>query len=207
MKRSVYFFGALATCLILCSCSSPWITNTARSAIEQHLISATIERGVACADFGEYAGKKAFMDYSKFEPQVDKAYAQGVLETQLSRAKIIITDKLEGADIIVQPLCGVLGTDHSKFLIGTPPLPVPVPDADLSIIIPEISFFSKISRYAYGRFTFNVFNASDRKPLATFEGINSSAVYNDWVVVLIPFTTHNININDTQKSETTFSMF
>ena len=120
MKRRIYSLAAAATAFVFCSCTTPWVTNTPRSAVEQYLLSATIERGVKCVDFGKFAGKKAFMDYDYFAPQVDKAYAQGVLEMQLSQAGIVITRKQEEADVIVQPLCGVLGTDYSKFFIGTP---------------------------------------------------------------------------------------
>ena len=160
MKRRIYSLAAAATTFVFCSCTTPWVTNTPRSAVEQYLLSATIERGVKCVDFGKFAGKKAFMDYDYFAPQVDKAYAQGVLEMQLSQAGIIITRKQEEADVIVQPLCGVLGTDYSKFFIGTPQLPIPVPNTDVSFAIPEIPIFSKYTRNAYGRFSFNIFNAS-----------------------------------------------
>ena len=143
MKRRIYSLAAAATTFVFCSCTTPWVTNTPRSAVEQYLLSATIERGVKCVDFGKFAGKKAFMDYDYFAPQVDKAYAQGVLEMQLSQAGIVITRKQEEADVIVQPLCGVLGTDYSKFFIGTPQLPIPVPNTDVSFAIPEIPIFSK----------------------------------------------------------------
>ena len=101
MKRRIYSLAAAATTFVFCSCTTPWVTNTPRSAVEQYLLSATIERGVKCVDFGKFAGKKAFMDYDYFAPQVDKAYAQGVLEMQLSQAGIIITRKQEEADVIV----------------------------------------------------------------------------------------------------------
>ena len=207
MKRRIYSLAAAATTFVFCSCTTPWVTNTPRSAVEQYLLSATIERGVKCVDFGKFAGKKAFMDYDYFAPQVDKAYAQGVLEMQLSQAGIIITPKQEEADVIVQPLCGVLGTDYSKFFIGTPQLPIPVPNTDVSFAIPEIPIFSKYTRNAYGRFSFNIFNAADRKLLDSFAEINSSAIYNNWIILLVPFSSHNMYMEDSSKAETTVDFF
>lgn len=205
MKRRI--FSLAAATFLLCSCTTPWVTNTPRSAVEQHLIAATIERGVHCADFGKFASKKAFVDYSYFMPQVDKEYAQGVLEMQLAQAGILIVRELEEADIIVQPLCGVLGTDYSKFLIGTPELPIPVPDTDLSFAIPEFPFFSVYTRNAYGRFSFNIFDADDHKLLASFAEINSSATYNNWIILFIPFSRHNMAMEDSSKVKTQIDFF
>ena len=113
----------------------------------------------------------------------------------------------EEADVIVQPLCGVLGTDYSKFFIGTPQLPIPVPNTDVSFAIPEIPIFSKYTRNAYGRFSFNIFNAADRKLLDSFAEINSSAIYNNWIILLVPFSSHNMYMEDSSKAETTVDFF
>ena len=190
--------------LVLCACSTPWVTDTPRSAVEQYLISTTVDRCVGFANFMEFMGKKAFMDYEYFAPQVDKPYAQGVLETRLSSFGIVITKKLEEADIIVQPLCGVLGTDHNKFFIGTPALPIPVMDTSISVVIPEIPIFMKFTRKAYGKFSFNIFTAKGRKPIKSVFGVKSSAVYVNWIVFLVPFRTNDMNMQNTVEGETYF---
>ena len=125
----------------------------------------------------------------------------------MTQAGIVITRKQEEADVIVQPLCGVLGTDYSKFFIGTPQLPIPVPNTDVSFAIPEIPIFSKYTRNAYGRFSFNIFNAADRKLLDSFAEINSSAIYNNWIILLVPFSSHNMYMEDSSKVETTVDFF
>lgn len=189
---------------VLCACSTPWVTDTPRSAVEQYLISTTVDRCVGFANFMEYMDKKVFMDYEYFAPQVDKPYAQGVLETRLASFGLVVTKKVEEADIIVQPLCGVLGTDHNKFFIGTPALPIPVMDTTLSVVIPEIPIFMKFTRKAYGKFTFNIYNAKDRKLIKSVVGVKSSAVYNNWIVCLIPFRTNDMNLQNTVEGETYF---
>jgi len=200
MKRLVLACSIMLL-FVLCACSSPWMTNTPRSAIEQYLIATTVDRCIGFANFMEFMGKKAFLDYEYFAPQADKAYAQGALETRLSSFGIIITKKEAEADIIVQPLCGVLGTDHDKFMIGTPALPVPIVDTNLNIVIPEIPLFSKFSRRAYGKFTFNIFSAKGRKPLKSIVGVKSSAVYNNWVVLLFPFRTNDMDMQNTVEGD------
>lgn len=207
MKRVSYLLFSIGLAFLFCSCTTPWVTNTQRSAVEQYLVATAIERGIECANFKRYSGKKAFMDYEYFSPQTDKAYTQGVLEMQLSKANIVITKERKEADIIVQPLCGVLGTNYDKFFIGTPQVPIPLPDTSLSFAIPEIPIFSKNTRNAYGRFSINVFDAQSRKPLECFAKINSSAAYENWIIMLIPFSSHNMQMNDTSEATTSIELF
>ena len=141
-------FFVLLSCIALtilsCGCTNPWMTNTGRSAIEQYLISATIERAVDSAGLMRYSGKKIFFDYNYLAPQVDKPYVQGMLEMELSKVGCIIVAKQEEADIMIQPLCGVLATDHDSWMIGTPP-PFPKSrfskdsNAWLTAILPSMS--------------------------------------------------------------------
>ena len=194
----------IALTVIGSGCTTPWVTNTQRSAVEQYLIATTVERAVANAGLGKFAGKKVFLDYGYLAPQVDKAYVQGMLEMELSKAGCVIVAKQELAEIMIQPLCGVLATDHDSWIIGTPSLPIPVPYTDLTFAVPEIPLLKRVKRMAYGHFAFNVFNAGDRAPIATVSNINSSAQYNNWVVLLVPFTSHNMDMKDTVNASTVY---
>ena len=105
---------------------------------------------------------------------------------------------------MIQPLCGVLATDHDTFLIGTPALPIPVPYCSVNIIIPEIPIFKLYNRRAYGRMAFNVFDAKTRKCLDTIPFVNASSHFKNWIVLLIPFKTHNFSMDDAQKTGVEF---
>ena len=198
MKYSIFFLG-IAFAVLCSGCSNPWMTNTGRSAVEQYLISTTIERAVSNAGLAQFAGKKIFMDYNYLAPQVDKLYVQGILEMELSKAHCIIAAKQEEADIMIQPLCGVLATDYDSWIIGTPSLPIPVPYTDLTFAVPEIPLLKRTKRMAYAHFAFNVFDAKNRAPLTSISNINASAQYNNWIILLIPFNSHNMNMEDTRE--------
>ena len=198
MKKTI-LFAAMAVSLLITGCSAPWVTNTARSAVEQYLLAITIERMTNHAGLEKYKGKKIFFDYTYLAPQTDKDYAKGRLEMVVSRNNALIVAKQADADIMIQPLCGVLATDHDTFLIGTPPLPIPVPYCDLNIVIPEIPIFKRYNRRAYGRMAFNVFDAKTRKCLETIPFINAGAYFNNWTVLLIPFKTHNFSMDDAHQ--------
>ena len=198
MKRAI-LFAAMAVSLLVTGCSAPWVTNTARSAVEQYLLAMTIERMADHAGLDKYKGKKIFFDYGYLAPQTDKDYVKGRLEMIVSKNNCLIVAKQADADVMIQPLCGVLATDHDTFLIGTPPLPVPVPYCDLNIVIPEIPIFKRYNRRAYGRMAFNVFDAKTRKCLETIPFVNASAYQNNWVVLLIPFKSRDFSMADAHK--------
>ena len=198
MKRAI-LFAAMAVSLLITGCTAPWVTNTARSAVEQYLLAMTIERMTAHAGLEKYKGKKVFFDYGYLAPQTDKDYVKGRLEMIVSKNNCLIMAKQADADVMIQPLCGVLATDHDTFLIGTPPLPVPVPYCDLNIVIPEIPIFKRYNRRAYGRMAFNVFDAKTRKCLETIPFVNASAFHNNWIILLIPFKSRDFSMDDAHK--------
>ena len=198
MKKAI-LFAAMAVSLLITGCSAPWVTNTARSAVEQYLLAMTIERMTNHAGLDKYKDKKIFFDYTYLAPQTDKDYVKGRLEMVVSRNNNIIVAKQADADIMIQPLCGVLATDHSTFLFGTPPLPVPVPYCDLNIVIPEIPIFKRYNRKAYGRMSFNIFDAKTRKCVETIPFVNAGAYFNNWIILLFPFKTYNFSMDDAHK--------
>lgn len=199
MKKAI-LFAAVAVSLLITGCTAPWVTNTARSAVEQYLLAITIERMTEHAGLERYKGKKVFFEYTYLAPQTDKEYVKGRLEMIVSKYNCVIVDKQADAEIMIQPLCGVLATDHDIFLIGTPALPIPVPYCNLNIVIPEIPIFKLQNRRAYGRIAFNIFDAKTRKCLDTIPFVNASSYFKNWIILLIPFKTRNFSMDDAQKT-------
>lgn len=196
MKHLCGWLGLMAgVMIVLTGCSSPRITETGRSAVEQFLISTVTERGIQDADFSEYSGKKVFIEYDYLAPQVDKPYVQGVLELHLAESGIIVTRDAKEAEILIQALCGVLATDTSRFAFGTPALPIPLPNTSLNFGIPEIPIFEKLTRRAWSRFSFNILEPGTRKPIATLTGLEASAYYTNWTILLVPFKSYDMPLD------------
>ena len=122
----------------------------------------------------------------------------------VSKNNCLVVAKQEEADIMIQPLCGVLATDYDTFLLGTPPLPIPVAYTDLNIVIPEIPIFKLYNRRAHGRMAFNIFDAKTRKCLDTIPFVNVSTYHKNWIILLIPFRTYNFNMDPVKKYGTEF---
>ena len=91
--KKVILFAAVAVSLLLTGCTAPWVTNTARSAIEQYMLAMTIERMTENAGLERYKGKKIFFDYNYLAPQTDKEYVKGRLELIVSKNNCLIVAK------------------------------------------------------------------------------------------------------------------
>ena len=204
--KSIPVMLALAAAFVFSGCTSPRITETGRSAVEQMLLSGVVDLGIGRADFTEFAGKKAFVEYDYLAPQVDKPYVQGIFEMHLAKNGLIVTRDAKQADLIVQILCGVLATDSNTILIGTPTLPIPLPDTSISVAIPEIPLFKRLTRSGYGRFSFNILEASTRKPVKAITGIETRSSYTNWTILLVPLRTHDMPLNIREGTETSVGL-
>ena len=196
----------VAGALLMFGCSTPRTSDTGRTAVEQFLLSTVIENGISYADFSPYKGKKIFIEYDYLAPQVDKPYVQGTFEMHLAQQGLIVSRDAKAADYIVQILCGVLATDANSIMIGTPTLPIPLPDTSISVAIPEIPLFKKLTRSGYGRFAFNILEAKDRTPVKVIKGIEASTSYTNWTILLIPFKSHDMPLKIREGSETHFNV-
>ncbi len=193
MFRHSLVCGSIAALFLLTGgCSTPQITDTARGVTEQILLSTVSERAISQMRLDNYREKKAFVEYDFLEPQVDKANVKGLLEMHFASFGITLVKDVAQADIIIQPLCGVLATDNMQLLVGTPDLPIPLPDTNLNFAIPEVPLLKKLQRRAFARFNLNILNAKDRSPVEAIRNSNAEAEYINWIILFIPFNTHTL---------------
>ncbi|MDD3154850.1 MAG: hypothetical protein PHS41_08275 [Victivallaceae bacterium] len=207
MKVPFLLVGVSLIVLIAAGCTSPRTTNTARSAVEQMLLTEAIERGIRAVNFNKYRGKKVFLEYDYLAPQVDKPYIQGYLELHLARHGVLVTRKADQSELTLQVICGVLATDFDKVLFGTPTLPIPLPYTDLTFAIPEIPLYEKITRQGFGRFSFNMVKTADRAPVEVIDGINTNTYQHNWKIFWVPFTTYDVDKKPTVNVESHVEFF
>ena len=111
------------------------------------------------------------------------------------------------ADYVIKATSSVLATDMDKFLLGIPSLPIPIPWANLSIVIPEIPIVMRLKRSAWGRFFFNIVDAKTNAPVQIVDGAKSEAYHNNWVVLFVPFKTHRLPLGDDNPERLHFLWF
>lgn len=200
------FVMAIAAALAITGCTEPSITNTGRNAVQELLLSHAVERGLDQMDFRPLNGKKVALDYVYLAPQTYKEYFQACAETALYTSGATIVAKAEEADYIVRLYVGALATESTQWNIGTPTLPVPVPDTTLSIAIPELSLLKRITRNGVARFSALVLDAKTKKPFLVYREVNAVSQYNNWIVFFfIPF--HSCDMTTGEVGKLNYHMF
>lgn len=133
--------AALAAALLLSGCEINRETQPARTATEELIISAAVDRMVNTLDVHVPSGTKVFVDGTYFDG-TDSKYALGAIRDRLLRSGArLVSDKKE-ADMVVEARSGAESIDKNEFLIGIPETAIPVPLSG-TFTIPEIALFKR----------------------------------------------------------------
>lgn len=100
-------------------CASIKESDTARTGLEQLLISSAVDRSLARVDFKPIAGAKVFLKPDLLDC-VDKNYILLTIKAKLLRNDNTLVDKPEDADVILEVASGGVGTDRTDLFVGTP---------------------------------------------------------------------------------------
>ena len=198
MKKTITAFicCAAAAVLFLSGCADPRITNTGRNAVEQLLLTTAVDRSVAKLDFKALAGEKIRFDYGNMTPQIEKNYLQAALEARVAAAGAVVALKADEAKYVLRPTCATLATEDSKIMLGSPQLPVPIPDMSLSIVIPELPFFKRLNRYGVCKLAIEILDAKTNKQARILGPVISQSIHTNWVVLFVPFVTRDFEMGD-----------
>jgi hypothetical protein len=110
-------------------------TATARSTIEQRLLSRSLERALARLDVSALGGKRVFVELDGLTS--DQVYARALVRAELRQRGVLVVGDASEAEARIQIIASGLGVDQGETLIGIPATTVPV----LSLSIPEIALF------------------------------------------------------------------
>lgn len=189
MKSSTYTrLVALGVLCAIAGCSSSAVSNTARTAREQLLISNAIDQSLAKVNFASLAGSRVYIE-EKYLDGVDKPYVVGSLRHHVLRTGASIVGKAEEADVVMEARSGGIGTDMSEKFIGTPEIALPG-----MLSIPEIRVAENKAQQGYAKIGLVVLDAKSGQLLG--EGGVSMARSDDsnWYVMgMGPFPSGTIH--------------
>ena len=139
-----YSHTAILASILLFSvgCTTTRTTDTARTGIEQLLISNAVDQTIGKTALPDVLGKKVFVE-EKYLDSVDKGYIVGSLRQKLLTSGASLVDAKEGSDVTVELYSGGVGTDNVESFLGVPGLTVP----GLPVELPEIRVYEKKSQF------------------------------------------------------------
>ncbi len=177
--RLGYLFSLLMVLILNSGCATQKESHTARTGVEQLLVSSAIDRSLNNVDYSPLRNKQVFLE-TKYLECVDKNYVIGSIRQRIMHENAKLIDKAETADVIVEIASGGVGTDMQELFIGIPEIPLPPPSP---IAIPRVSLLTRNKLNGTAKILVNAYDAKTKAPLTPFGASLARSDQNNWNVM------------------------
>jgi len=179
LKLSILLVG----CIVFVGCSTTRTTDTARTGMEQLLISNAVDQTMAKTVLPDLAGQKVFLE-EKYLDSVDKGYIVGTMRRKLLNAGALLVDKKEDSQVTLEVCSGGVGTDNVESFLGVPGLTVP----GLPVELPEVRLYEKKSQFGTAKLSVIAYDTPSGQMVYDGSGTLARADDSNWTVLgLGPF--------------------
>lgn len=137
-------------------CSTTRVTNPARTATEQFLLSQAAVRAVEPLSFEALYGRKVYLDHAYFAP-AEKEFVLGEFRAKLLLSGVQLVSSADAAEVIMEVRSSGVGIDRYESLVGIPSIATPsgtttsgdVTTLGPSIVTPELAITKNIKQIGY----------------------------------------------------------
>ena len=168
--------------MLIAGCTHNQRSNTARTGVEQLLISNAIDQSLEKVNFHPFGGHAVYLE-EKYADSVDKAYLVGSVRHRMLAAGAYLVDAPDDAEIVVELRSGGVGTDTSESFIGVPEITLPG-----MLTLPEVRFLERTSQTGTAKIGLVAYDARTKRVLGQGGTSLSKSTDNNWFVAGIgPF--------------------
>ncbi|MBN1360198.1 MAG: hypothetical protein JW993_06380 [Sedimentisphaerales bacterium] len=199
-RRMALIVGvALFAVALAGGCSHVRVTDPARTATEQFLLSQAAIAAVKPLSFEALHGRKVYLD-DKYFAASEREFVLGELRAKLLLSGVQVSPQREEAEIVLEVRSGGVGIDRYESLFGLPAIGaaaagasaatgVPVP----SIVTPEVAITKEIKQVGFASVAYVAFWVDTGEVVAS-SGPSIGKAYRDdwWLFGFGPRTTGNI---------------
>jgi hypothetical protein len=191
----------LATLLMLtiAGCANIRVTDPARTATEQFLLSQAAIKAVEPFAFEPLQGRRVYLDPTYFAP-AEKEFVLAEFRAKLLLSGVQIADEREKAEIILELRSGGVGIDRYESLLGIPSIITPsgataaATSAPIATLVtPELAITKKIEQVSFASVAYVAYWA-DTGEVVTSSGPSVGSAYRQdwWLLGFGPHTVGNI---------------
>jgi len=141
-------------------CAQSTMTNPARAATEQLLLSTAADRAIQTMSFEDFRNKRVFVDGTFFE-SYDSKYVLGTVREAVSRAGGMLQGDVAKSEIVIEVRSGALSIDSSQSFVGIPQIGGAVPLAG-AIQTPELALYKASRQNALAKFAILAYETGSR---------------------------------------------
>ncbi len=183
LRAPLLVLGATLLLLLPGCSSSREITNSPRHAIEQLLLSQSMERTFDDFSLPTLKGAAIVIEVEGTSP--DLAIAKALLREELGRQGAHVRDQREQAQYVVKLTVHSIGTEQATTLVGMPA----TSGGLLPISLPELALYKVTRQKGYARYSLGVFDLGTGKMVLAMPWRAGTSYYNFFTVLFfISFT-------------------
>ncbi len=165
--------------LAAAGCATTKSSDTARTGVEQLLISSATDQVLNSVDFQPIRNAKVYVE-TKYLDCVDKNYIIVALHQRLLRNGSTLVDKPEDAQVILEVGSGAVGTDRQEFFVGVPEIPLAPPSP---IAIPRLELFTRTRAMGTAKLVILAYDAKTRQPVIDSGQNLARSDYKQWALM------------------------
>jgi hypothetical protein len=171
---------SLAAALVagLAGCATIKRTDTARTGLEQLLISSAIDRALSGIDWAPIRGAAVFVE-TKFLDCVDKNYVIVAVHQRLLANGCTLVDKAEDSAVTIELGSGAVGTDHLQSYLGIPEISLP----SSQIALPKLAIFTRDKSNGTAKLAVLAYDTKTKLPVINAGTTLARSDHSDWSVL------------------------
>jgi hypothetical protein len=160
-------------------CATIKQSDTARTGVEQLLVSSAIDRSLDRVDFRPIAGAAVYVE-QKYLDCVDKNYVVVATHQRLLKNGCTVVEKPEDAQVVLEIGSGGVGTDRQEMFVGIPELSLPVP---VPINIPKLSFYSRTRSNGTAKLSLVAYDSKSKQPVLNSGSMLARSDHKAWNIL------------------------
>jgi hypothetical protein len=176
MRCAWFFLPVVGVLSLVGGCATQKESYTARTGVEQLLVSSAVDQSLDRIDFAPLKRRKVYLD-TKYLDCVDKNYVIVSMHHRLMGAGTQIVDKGDEADVIVEIGAGAVGTDGQSLFVGIPEIPLPPPSP---IAIPKLALFTRTKMNGTAKLLVVAYDAKTKAPVLNTSPVLARSDQNTW---------------------------
>ena len=177
---------ALVALSTFCGCASVRVTDPARTASEQFLLSQAAIEAVEPLPFDAIKGRNVFVDETYFAP-AEKEFVLAELRAKLLLSGVMVVAERSRAEIILEVRSGGVGIDRYENLLGIPSIATPSLGATAAvgapaptILTPELAITKEIRQVSFASIAYVAYWADTGEVVASSGPHIGKAYREDW---------------------------
>jgi len=171
--RSGWIAGVLAGLTGLWGCAQTRVTDPARTATEQFLLSAAASRAVDHLSFEVLRGRRVYIETQYFAAS-EQAFVLGELRARMLMSGVQLSQKPEDAQVILEVRSSGVGVDRNDFLLGIPSLQINGP------LTPELALLKNREQQGIAGVSYVAYWAKTGEIVASSGPFIGRSMRDDW---------------------------